>query len=44
MEGKKMFNYETSGSNDAKKGKDTQETLVKILQVIIGFIMAVLHM
>ncbi|MDR6923307.1 hypothetical protein [Chryseobacterium sp. 2987] len=44
MEGKKMFNYEASGNNDAKKGKDMQETMVKILQVIIGFIMAVLHM
>ena len=39
-----MFNYEASGNSDVKKGKDMQETMVKILQIIIGFIMAVLHM
>ncbi|WP_262485516.1 hypothetical protein [Chryseobacterium vrystaatense] len=44
MEGKKMFNYETAENRDPKKEKDIQETLVKILQVIIGLIMAILHM
>ncbi|MGG5208630.1 hypothetical protein ACQWU4_06750 [Chryseobacterium sp. MIQD13] len=44
MEGKKMFNYETAENKDSQKGKDMQETLVKILQVLIGFIMAILHM
>ncbi|WP_262483713.1 hypothetical protein [Chryseobacterium sp. BLS98] len=44
MEGKKIFNYETAGNKDSQNGKDIQETLVKILQIIIGFIMAILHM
>lgn len=44
MEGNKMFDYENSGNKEAKGGKDMQETMVKILQLIIGFIMAVLHM
>ncbi|MCT2562811.1 hypothetical protein [Chryseobacterium herbae] len=44
MEGKKIFNYETAKNSDSKKGKEVQETLVKILQIIIGFIMAILHM
>ncbi|WP_262901688.1 hypothetical protein [Chryseobacterium sp. OSA05B] len=44
MEGKKIFNYETAENRSAQKGKAVQETLVKILQIIIGFIMAILHM
>jgi len=45
MEGKKIFDYETAGKNqDAGKEKDIQETLVKVLQIILGFIMAILHM
>jgi hypothetical protein len=44
MEGKKKFNYEAAENRGTKEGKDFQETMVKILQVIIGFIMAVLHM
>lgn len=44
MEGTKIFNYETTESRDSQKGKDVQEALVKILQVIIGLIMAILHM
>jgi len=44
MEGKEMFNYETAGERNSGKEKDVQETLVKVLQVIIGFIMALLHM
>ncbi|WP_262496807.1 hypothetical protein [Chryseobacterium sp. 52] len=44
MEGKKIFDYETAENKDSKKGNDVQETLVKILQVIIGLIMAILHM
>lgn len=44
MEGKKMFNYETAENRNPKKEKDVRETLVKILQIIIGLIMALLHM
>lgn len=44
MEGKKIFNYETAESTNSPKGKDVREALVKILQVIIGLIMAILHM
>ncbi|MFP3597672.1 hypothetical protein [Chryseobacterium sp. SIMBA_029] len=45
MEGKKIFDYETAGENqDTGKEKDIQETLVKVLQIILGFIMAILHM
>ncbi|SIS38124.1 hypothetical protein SAMN05421639_104216 [Chryseobacterium shigense] len=44
MEGKKMFNYETAENRDSKKEKKVPETLVKILQIIIGLIMAILHM
>ncbi|MFN1216529.1 hypothetical protein ACKW6Q_06025 [Chryseobacterium kwangjuense] len=44
MEGKQIFNYETPGNKESGEGKDIQETLVKILQVIIGFVMAILHM
>ncbi|WP_262896555.1 hypothetical protein [Chryseobacterium endalhagicum] len=44
MEGKKIFNYETAENRDSAKGNEVQETLVKILQVIIGFVMAILHM
>ncbi|STC93100.1 hypothetical protein [Chryseobacterium carnipullorum] len=44
MEGKKMFNYETAENRYSIKEKRVQETLVKILQIIIGFIMAILHM
>lgn len=39
-----MFNYETAGNKESEKGNDIQETLVKILQVIIGLVMAILHM
>ncbi|CEJ71083.1 hypothetical protein [Chryseobacterium oranimense] len=44
MKGKEMFNYESAENQDSKKEKDTQEIFVKILQIIVGFIMAVLHM
>jgi hypothetical protein len=44
MEGKKIFNYETAGNKDSQKGKEVQEVLVKVLQVIFGLIMAILHM
>ncbi|WP_426046241.1 hypothetical protein [Chryseobacterium sp. NFX27] len=44
MEGKRMFNYETADNKINKKEKGLQETFVKILQIIIGFIMAILHM
>ncbi|WP_343610149.1 hypothetical protein [Chryseobacterium oranimense] len=44
MKGKEMFNYESTENQNSKKEKDTQEIFVKILQIIVGFIMAVLHM
>jgi hypothetical protein len=45
MEGKKIFDYETAGKNqDAGKEKDIQQTLVKILQIVLGLIIAILHM
>lgn len=44
MKGKEMFNYEAVENQGSKKGKDTEEIFVKILQIIVGFIMAVLHM
>lgn len=44
MEGKKKFNYETAENRDESKGNSVQENLVKILQIIIGFIMAIFHM
>ncbi|SHG72500.1 hypothetical protein SAMN05421866_1334 [Chryseobacterium oranimense] len=44
MKGKEMFNYESFENQDSKKEKDTREIFVKILQIIVGFIMAVLHM
>lgn len=45
MEGNKMFNYETAEkSKDIKKENDVKEVIVKILQVILGIIMAILHM
>lgn len=41
MEGKKMFDYEGAKKNPAKK--DMQETVVKVLQVLLGILMAILH-
>ncbi|WP_347219591.1 hypothetical protein [Chryseobacterium sp.] len=44
MEGKQKFDYETAGNRDKKNETDIQDIMAKVLQVIIGFIMAVLHM
>ncbi|MET3035575.1 hypothetical protein ABXT08_05710 [Chryseobacterium sp. NRRL B-14859] len=44
MEEKKKFDYETAEKNESKNDKTPQDIMAKILQVIIGFIMAVLHM
>lgn len=45
MEGKQMFNYETAeNTKTIKKDNNVQDTIVKILQVILGIIMAILHM
>ncbi|WP_312993363.1 hypothetical protein [Chryseobacterium flavum] len=44
MEGKKIFDYESSEKKDNKSEKDVQDIMAKVLQVIIGFIMAILHM
>ena len=42
MEGKPKFDYESADKNENKR--DPQEVISKILQVILGIIMAVLHM
>ncbi|MFP7655941.1 hypothetical protein [Chryseobacterium proteolyticum] len=42
MEGKQKFDYEKVAER-GKDGKDLQEVMVKVLQVILGIIMAVLH-
>lgn len=44
MEGKQKFNYESAESTEKESKADPQEVISKILQVILGIIMAVLHM
>ena len=44
MEGKQKFDYEAAGKNDNKNDANIQDIMAKVLQVIIGFIMAILHM
>ncbi|WP_255816547.1 hypothetical protein [Chryseobacterium sp. MA9] len=44
MEGKQKFNYESVESTEKENKTDNQEVISKILQVILGVIMAVLHM
>lgn len=44
MEGKRKFDYESAAQNEKKNEPAIQDITAKILQVIIGIIMAVLHM
>lgn len=44
MEGKSKFNDELAESTDQENQTDPGEVISKILQVILGVIMAVLHM
>ncbi|MDN3691588.1 hypothetical protein QWZ06_04640 [Chryseobacterium tructae] len=44
MEGKQKFDYEAAGNGGKKNETDIQDIMAKVLQVIIGCIMAVLHM
>lgn len=44
MEGKQKFNYESAENTDQETQTDPGEVISKILQVILGVIMAVLHM
>lgn len=44
MEGKQKFDYERATKNEKKSETDVQDIMAKVLQIIIGFIMAVLHM
>ncbi|VEH22252.1 MULTISPECIES: hypothetical protein [Chryseobacterium] len=44
MEGKQKFDYEAAGKSEKNNETDIQDIMAKVLQVIIGFIMAVLHM
>jgi len=42
MEGKQKFDYEKAEVT-GKNEKDMQEIMVRVLQVILGIIMAILH-
>ncbi|WP_262895642.1 hypothetical protein [Chryseobacterium paridis] len=42
MEGKQKFDYEKAAEIGENKN-DFQEVMVKVLQVILGIIMAILH-
>lgn len=44
MEGKQKFDYESAEKKGTSDNTDFQEIVVKVLQVILGIIMAVLHM
>lgn len=44
MEGKQKFDYESAENKSDKTEADIQDIMAKVLQIIIGFIMAVLHM
>lgn len=44
MEGKQKFDYETAGKNENKSDSNIPDIMAKVLQIIIGFIMAILHM
>lgn len=44
MEGKQKFNYTSAENTDQESKTDPGEVISKILQVILGVIMAVLHM
>ncbi|WP_292012232.1 hypothetical protein [Chryseobacterium sp.] len=44
MEGKKIFDYEAAERNEKKNENSSRDIMAKVLQLIIGFIMAVLHM
>lgn len=44
MEGKQKFDYDKADESEVKKNeKNTQEMMVKVLQVILGIVMAILH-
>ncbi|MGN7864919.1 hypothetical protein [Chryseobacterium sp. 22458] len=44
MEGKQKFDYESAGKKTTENNTDIQDIAAKVLQIVIGFIMAVLHM
>ncbi|WP_262711793.1 MULTISPECIES: hypothetical protein [unclassified Chryseobacterium] len=44
MEGKQKFDYESAENTGKENRTDPQEVISKILQVLLGIIMAVLHM
>lgn len=44
MEGKKKFDYELAAKKESESSKkDPQEVVVKVLQVIVGILMAIFH-
>lgn len=44
MEGKQKFNYDSAEITDKENRADPQEVISKIVQVILGIIMAILHL
>lgn len=44
MEGKQKFDYENAQRASEKNETDIQDIVAKVLQIVLGFIMAVLHM
>ncbi|WET51669.1 hypothetical protein PYS58_11105 [Chryseobacterium indologenes] len=44
MEGKQKFDYGTVGKSEKNDETDIQDIMAKVLQIIIGLIMAILHM
>ncbi|CAI8737802.1 FlhB HrpN YscU SpaS family protein [Chryseobacterium sp. IT-36CA2] len=44
MEGKQKFNYDSAENTNKENKTDPQEVISKILQIILGVIMAILHM
>lgn len=44
MENKKSFDYENTPDKNSETSEKVQGVIVKILQIILGFIMAIFHM
>lgn len=44
MENKKSFDYENTPDRTSETSAKAQDIIVKILQIILGFIMAIFHM
>ncbi|MEG1590052.1 hypothetical protein AB670_02862 [Chryseobacterium sp. MOF25P] len=44
MENKKSFDYENTPDRNSEMSAKAQNIIVKVLQIILGFIMAIFHM